>query len=262
MSKWAIKRQFFYFSIIFGVILIFLAILIIPSLIKEPTCFDGKSNGKETGVDCGGSCVRVCSSDARDIIVLWKRPFKVTNNIYNALAYIENQNIDFAISNIKYEFRLYDKNNVLVSKREGSTFVDPNSRSAIFEAGINVGNRIPTKVSFEFIEVPNWKKVDASQVGSILGKIIAKDRVFSNDGIKSSLQAKIVNNSLYTLKDLDIIAILYDKSQNAFAVSKTYLETLNKTSEKEIFFTWPNVFEEEAFKIEIMPRINSFSIDF
>ena len=63
-----------------------------PIVNQAPTCTDGKQNGDELGVDCGGGCVDFCSNQITMPTVLWSRAFPVTTNVYNATAYIENKN--------------------------------------------------------------------------------------------------------------------------------------------------------------------------
>ena len=36
-----------------------------------PTCFDGKANGLENGIDCGGNCNLMCTDEVKPLIVEW-----------------------------------------------------------------------------------------------------------------------------------------------------------------------------------------------
>ena len=68
--SWASNRRLAYISVVlFGV----LAVVLFVGLVvfyEAPTCFDGKRNGTEEGVDCGGSCDLICSFSAADIEIL------------------------------------------------------------------------------------------------------------------------------------------------------------------------------------------------
>ena len=57
---WAAKRQLQYLSGFLAIILVIVLIIIAPYLRSDPTCFDGKQNGNEEGIDCGGSCDLIC----------------------------------------------------------------------------------------------------------------------------------------------------------------------------------------------------------
>src|SRR3989344_1172894 len=135
---WALKRQILYITVLILCIAIFGFLIIYPSLSKAPTCSDNKQNGNETGVDCGGSCARACLAQVDEISVLWARSFRVIAGRYNAVAYFENHNKNIAIDKINYKFRFADKNNIYIGKREGSTFIPPSGRFAIFEPAIDV----------------------------------------------------------------------------------------------------------------------------
>src|SRR5436190_24111663 len=110
--SWGARRKIFYFSIIFGAVAIALVILIYPYFNREPTCFDNKMNGSESGLDCGGGCQKVCTPAALQLVTLWARAFEVLPGKYNVMAYIENQNRECGIPMISYEFQLYDADNI------------------------------------------------------------------------------------------------------------------------------------------------------
>ena len=110
--SWALKRQIFYIIILFIFFGIFAFLVSYPYLNKEPTCNDKKQNGNETGIDCGGSCILVCTFEVDKLSVLWSRTFPIVPGRYNAVAYVENQNTNTAIYKIKYRFRFADKDNI------------------------------------------------------------------------------------------------------------------------------------------------------
>jgi hypothetical protein len=256
--SWATKRKIFYFLILFIAIIIALFILIWPSLNKAPTCVDNKQNGDESGIDCGGSCQKVCTPEALQLVTLWARAFEVVPGKYNVMAYVENQNRESGVPIINYEFKLYDDNNIFIGRRDGSTFITSNDRTAIFEPGIDTGSRIPARVSFEFTTLPTWIKVDRNQRDSLA--VGAEDKVLSNPFSKPKLEANIVNKTLNKLKNVDVYAVLYDESGNVMAVSKTLIDTLDKTSKAGVVFTWPNPLPKQPTVIDIFPQINIFSL--
>lgn len=258
--NWASRRQFIILAIVLGVIIILGLIFIGPRLKKEPTCFDGKQNGGEAGIDCGGSCPTFCPHEANDIVVHWARVFEVSPNLYNVIAYIENQNVDGAVYEIPYEFKVYDKDNVFITGRKGTTFIESNKSSAIFESRLSVGNRVPRRAVFSFLETPLWIRVDRDLQQSL--PVFVQEKIVTGALSSPKLTATIVNDSLYDIPDLDVIVILYNEEGNVFAASTTLIDPLRKNTSQKIFFTWPRPFEEDVFKIEIIPRINIFSIRF
>ncbi len=158
---WAAQRQLFYVTVLIVFFSVMGFLVGYPYFNKPATCTDNKQNGTETGVDCGGSCLKACIEQVDKISTLWSRAFRVVPGRYNAVAYLENHNKNSAISRISYKFRFADKDNLYIGKREGEAFIPPAGRFAIFEPGIDVGNSIPIFTTFEFTETPRWNQVAA-----------------------------------------------------------------------------------------------------
>lgn len=258
--SWAAKRQLIGLCIILGIGLTIGLFIIVPKLTQKPTCTDGSKNGEETGVDCGGTCQNFCPAEVNSLVTLWSRSFKVSNNLYNAVAYVENQNPNAALKSIRYEFKLYDANSVFIASRTGSTFIAPNGRTPIFEPSINVGNRVVSRTVFTFLDTPTWVKVPRGILEKL--PIVSRDNKLSGLDTTPKLESTIVNESLYDVSDLEVVGILYDVDGNVIAVSKTSLDMLPKNSNSKVFFTWPNVFDTKPVSIDVIPRINIFSVNF
>ena len=61
---WTAKRHLLYLSGFLAIILVIVLTIIAPYLRSDPTCFDGKQNGNEEGVDCGRSCHLISQAQA------------------------------------------------------------------------------------------------------------------------------------------------------------------------------------------------------
>jgi hypothetical protein len=257
--SWASRRQFKYFSgfVLFVAIIVF--VIISPIIFKKPTCTDGKQNGDETGIDCGGSCALVCKSDISEPVILWSRSFPVVDNNYNLVAFVENRNKSSAVYSASYEFRIYDQENKLLGRREGKTFIPPNQQFAVFESRFDSGERDIKTVTFEFVGPLIWVKKDPTlqtlpiRISSI---------VFDNNKDTPTLSAIINNDSIYNLPEFDAIAILYDKDFNAINASKTHKDKLISNDKVPIVFTWPEVFTNIPVTQDILFQINPFSVSF
>jgi len=257
--SWSTKRQLIYLGGILGIILVVVLIYLFPIITKKSTCFDNAQNGGEAGVDCGGNCLKYCPFQVNAVVNLWSRSYMVAPNIYNAVAYVQNQNLNAGIPKISYEFSLYDENNIFIAKRVGETYIGPNNRTAIFEAGINVGNRIPKYTTLKFVGSPEWYKVPA-KITDV--KLFFKEQELNAKLDNPKLTAILQNNSIYDVDNLDIIAILYDKDEIAVASSKTFVSKLDKNSSKDLFFVWPQKFSTDIVRIELLPRYDIFALKF
>ncbi len=256
--NWGLKRQLLY---IFSIVL-FLAIvgflIILPTLNKPPTCSDGIQNGDETGIDCGGSCPDACLSQVIPVTYLWTRTFEVVPGRYNAVAYIANHNKNYAAEKVSYRFRFADANNVYVGQRVGTTFIPPGTNFAVFEPAIDVGNSIPVYATFEFTETPEWLQVSSDKINQL--KVLVSNIELSNPDTSPELSATVKNSSLFTIPDISIVTILYDKSNNAVSASSTYLNQLNPLSSADINFTWPEPFAGDVVAKEFIPMYDIFSV--
>lgn len=255
---WSTKRKLLYLLILILAILGAFVYFLYPAFKENPTCTDGKQNGDEIGADCGGICQNFCASQVHPLSILWQRSFEVAPGIYDALGYVENQNVDAGVASLLYRFKLYDDKNVLIAERDGRTFIGPNQSGALFEGGINTGERIPKLVYLEF-EDYQWTKIDQRFFKTNLS-IGNKQLVSTSTNPK--LSVSVDNDSLIDLKNVEVAAILRDADDNAITVSHTFLENLPKQGSKDAFFTWLKPFESEVARIEIIPRINPFTVSY
>lgn len=257
--SWASRRQFQYI----GGLLIFLGILALiiawPTITKAPTCSDGKQNNGERGVDCGGSCQRICTADASEPIVLWSRAFPVTGNIYNLVAFAENRNKDAAVYQVSYEFRIYDTNNILIGRRQGSTFISPNQQFAVFEPRFDAGASEVKSVNFEFTSPFVWMKKQPT-IQTL--PIRVDDIVLADDKGIPSLTAQINNDSIYDLPEFDVITIIYDIRHIAINASKTHKDGLASNEKSLLLFTWPQPFTDDPATKDILVQVNPFTTPF
>ena len=254
---WSQKRQFLIVGVLTAIVLTIAGIFVYKQFFKvEATCFDGKQNGTEIGIDCGGSCARVCEGGARSLVPLWVRPFEVAPGVYTVVAYFENQNTAFGIRELQYEFKLYDRENILVADPyRGTTFVGPNQRTAVLASGIRTGNRVPETAFFNIMEVPVW---DATDPVFTTPLVIARNQTYQDLGTSAKITADLENASYFDLRQIPVVAIAYGADGNAFAASQTFVDVLQQGATMPVTFTWLTPFAQAPARIEIIPRIDPF----
>jgi len=256
---WATQRRAMYLAGILVVLAIIIAIPAYLQLSKAPNCFDGKANGDEQGIDCGGSCAKICLSQINDIVIHWSRPFAVAPGVYDAVAYVENPNFRSGVSEVIYKFKLYDEDNILIAEKFGKTFIGPNEQLAIFESGLNTGERIPRRAFFEFAPDIDWQRIELAEEDTPL--ISVRNREVINLDTKPRLNATIVNDTPFPIEDIDVVAILYGADDNAIAVSATIIDRIEQYDSKDISFTWQDVFSVTPVRIDVIPRVNLFTLE-
>lgn len=257
--SWASKRQTKYFVIFIIIFIVSIVFIFYPILTKKPQCDDGKQNGQETGVDCGGSCTKVCLASVASPVILWSRAFPVTNTVYNLVAYVENQNKDSAVREAHYEFRIYDSNNLLIARREGVTYIPPNKQFAIFESRFDAGKSDIRSVRFELDDNLSWVRQSPSLD---LLPFHVDQLILDDSSVTPTLSARLNNDSIYDMPEFDAIAILYDENHNVVNVSRTQKDGLSSGRNMPLYFTWPKIFDREVVSKEVLIQINPFNLNF
>lgn len=261
--NWAQRRQLAYIATVIILFLSVAGVYIYKLNNIPPTCFDGKKNGEEIGVDCGAQsvCKKYCAEELNQPIIRWVRTFPATkdstDNIVHAIAYIEHGNPKAAAYTASYTFRLYDAFNTLITERKGTTFIGPMGKSAIVETLIPIGGTDPKTVRTTFSFDPlHWQKIssDFSLV------VINTDRTFlERTETGTRLTATVQNQSRYSFRNMEIVAVLYDANNNAIAVSKAILPSLEGLENKNVAFTWGYQMPTQVMRIEVLPRFNPFT---
>ena len=247
----AAKKQLTYFLAF--LIVVIGAIVGFYLNITAPSCNDKKQNQDEKGVDCGGVCAKECLGEIKDLTVLWSKPLKVSGSDYDAVALVENRNLFLSAKSAKYQFKFYDDRNILIASREGEVFINPGQKFAIFENGINAGSRKPAKVFIEFQKNINWEIYK----GENLGLVVTKKEY--QDDPSPSISATLENKTLADIKGIYAVAMIYADDGNAIAASATKIGEIKGGTSADIFFTWPEKFEEGYSRDEIYLSAQSVS---
>jgi hypothetical protein len=253
---WSQRRQLTYIGSLLFVVGLIVFLVIRNATNTVPTCYDGKRNGNEVGIDCGGACSFYCKDELGNPKVRWVRYFTAAPGIIHAVAHIEHSYPEAASQRVYYHFDIYDERNNIIKTQPGSTYIGPLGRTAIVETLIPIGNTVPAVARFVFDGSIVWEKIPSS-----FSQVVIKTDRYLLEPYEAGtrLTATLDNNSRFEFSDLDVVAVLYDKSDNAIAVSKSILRMLPAQTSTTVYFTWPTQLREQTARVEIMPRINPFT---
>lgn len=232
MRIWALWRRLVY-GTSFLVVIGFLGVGIYSMYwYVPPTCFDEVRNGLERGVDCGGTCTRICSADTLAPKVLWTRAFRNTKGLYNVVAYVENRNLNVGAPELHYTVKLYDNNGLIVEKKN-VTVLPPDSVYPIFEGRIETGERVPTQAHLELEKDTLW-------LPATLGReqFSVKARELISADTKPRLTATLENTALDEARDVEVIATIFDARGVALNASRTVIPILRGRATEDVVFTW------------------------
>ena len=255
MATWSSRRKFLYGGTLLVVVIAIVGGIFFSLFYKAPTCYDRIMNGDEKGVDCGGSCIKLCQSTFLPAKIAWGggKFEKVADGLYNVAAYIVNPNTNAAAVKVPYKFSIYDGKGLIVTTREGVIDIPAHRNTLAFEPAVLVSKRIPAKVTFEFLAPPLWFKSHDTLEG-----ITIIDKKYSEDSKNSSLEVTLENESLLPYKNITVSAVLSDKDGNTIGFSRTLIDSISPKSagqpHREIApFTWPKSRNGEVVSIEALP---------
>ncbi len=246
--SWGTSRRntvLFTMLLFIGIPIIAIAIII---FYEPPNCFDGVQNGQETGIDCGGTCQLLCTNQVTEPVVLWERVTRVSDGVYNLLAYVENPNPNAFLRDAEYVFKIYNENQVLISEKTGKVSIAPKSARPIIQNNIQTFEQIPVRTRFEFVGDLVYEQTNPKD-----SLILIKDEIIENEATSPRVKAKIQNMSLKTIKKIDVVVLIYDALENVIGTSSTYVDVLNPEESQDIVFTWPQSFSDEVGRIELIP---------
>lgn len=250
MATWSSKRRVGY--IFFAIILLALVFSwpVYNHFFNKPqTCYDGIKNQDEGDVDCGGICSKLCSFESKDPLVLFERFFQTAPGVYSLLARVENANQGVYVKEAQYVFRTYDKANVLLDERAGTTYMAPNSTFPIIEYGVFLGERVPAKTVISFVNPIDWQRGVFKEPSFEVLNIQRE-----GDDILFAIRADLKNKEVYEIKNVKAIVIVYDTENNVIATSQTIVDKIAPRGNAQISFTWNYPFSAPVGRIDIIPR--------
>jgi len=238
--------------LIIGIIIAaFLAIILIATLYKTPSCTDGIQNQNEPGIDCGGPCAYLCTAQLQQPVVLFTKVLKNADGRVDVIALVENKNTNAAAKNVPYNITLYGINQIFIQKVSGTLDLPPNTTIPVFVPGISSGKQ---KVTSAFLEItasaPQWfaTTADPRIVPIVLNAI--KGGTTSEPRIEAILE----NPGVITLNNVQVIVIVYNDKKEIIAVSRTVIPTIQ--GQAVATFTWNSAFASLPTLIEILPIIS------
>ncbi len=207
-------------------------------------CFDSAANNGETGVDCGGTCVRICAAAVVAPTVLWAKSFEIVPGQYNAVAYIENQNQIAATPELEYVFEFWSGSEK-IGEKTGRTVLPPSSVYPVFEGRLYFEKEVTeTKLTLKPVEL--W-------VPATLGREQFKTTSLDLLAIDSEprLTVTIENTALTKANGIEVVATLFNAVGEPITASQTFIDAFDGRSNKNIVFTWPQPLSKTVRSCEI-----------
>ena len=250
--SWAARRRLIILTIVGAVVVAFLVTILIATLYKTPTCSDGVQNQSEAGIDCGGPCPYLCTSQEQPPIVLFTQVLRNSAGRTDIIAMVENKNATAAAKNIPFTITLYGVNHIFIQQVNGMLDLPPGATEPVYVPGIVSGNE---KVTSAFLDIaasaPQWFAL------AVDNRIMP---IVSNTTKSSSLSgpridATLTNQSVTALTNVEAIVLVYDVKKNIIAASQTIVPSIPAQGQADATFTWNNAFPGVPSLIEVVPMI-------
>lgn len=249
--SWAGRRKFLIVAIIGATLAAIVAVTLIATLYKAPTCTDNKQDGTEQGVDCGGPCTYLCSTQVTAASVKFVRPVSPTPGRTDVIAYIDNPNPSAAAKAAKFTISLYGPDGVLVAQQKDSTDLPPRSTTPIYVPDFFSGFQTVAHAFLTFDDgQPQWKTYqDTRDVPSV------ENYQLLNASTTPSITATISNSAPTPFFDVKVIATVFGADGNVVAASQTVIPQIKGQSTAVATFTWNAPFAQEVARVDITPLI-------
>jgi hypothetical protein len=239
---WRLRKQIIFGLIIF--LIFFLISYLIFLKIRGPvaaSCFDGKKNQGEEGIDCGGPCPP-CELKYAEPLKVYPTKYLVYSNSIDIIGILENPNKNLALKEIKYYFDIYDLDGVLKATTTlKKTILEPETKKYLLEINYPKPKFTLGEIKLKIIEPQKEdfvkKEKEEIPVSYYNEKII-------NENGKWKIQLSLFNKS-FQKQEVEVIGLVYNQNNNLIAVGKTKA-FLNSQEVQDISISLPEILDKPA----------------
>lgn len=253
ISRWSSRRKFLVSLLIVLGVLILIGIPAYLATRETPNCGNGKLDGDETGVDCGGSCQLLCTPEILPLITKGDaRLLKIATSTYEAVVLVQNPNITGSVLRAPYTFTIYSgTNSKPVKVINSDTYVGRNSTFALFAGPFTLDDTASYRAVFTFSPGLVWQKA-----GDTLPTLAVSDmNLVTSTSSAPRLETNVSNYGDLDMTNVEVVALLSDASGNIIAAGKTFLDQVSAGKSEPVSFSWPNQFDREAVSVKILPHV-------
>ncbi|HEC94209.1 MAG TPA: hypothetical protein ENI56_02455 [Candidatus Kaiserbacteria bacterium] len=247
--SWAARRR-----AIVIIILAFIVAIIAFSfhrtvLYNAPSCTDGVQNQNETGVDCGGVCPYLCTTQVEQPVVQFVRAIQNGGGRTDIIAYVENQNVSAGVSHAPYTIDMYGQEGTVIATHSGFVTLLPHTVTPIFIPGVAHGS---IKITNAFLTFNTKKMHWVKRTATV--SLLPFSNIQVTQGTVPHITATITNPYTTVYRNLRVIISVFDRNDNIIAVSQTIVPVLQGLGTAPLVFTWGGPFSsvpvrEDLFSI-------------
>lgn len=247
-------------TIIIVYLLIFLVIGVGLYLLfrPQPSCFDGRRNQNEQGIDCGGICALACLEKVvgNDILVREITFLPTDRGKYDILAKIFNPNNDIGASSFHYSLLLRDAEGKELSRISGTNFILPQETKSLLALNLETAV-VPVKAVIELSDF-RWTRLNEYRAKPELN-IYSKRFVSHPDpSVFGAVIATLVNESIYDFRKIQIKVVLRDAVGTPLAVNQSEMQSVTVGREQDIRIVFPQPFVGAVAQVDMEVEANTY----
>lgn len=225
----------------------------------RPTCFDGKENQNEQGIDCGGICALACMEKivGNDLLVR-EIAFIPTGDRgrYDVVARIFNPNNDIGAASFQYSLLLRDASGKEIGRVTNSSFILPQETKTLLAFNIEP-TVAPAKAVIELSDF-KWTRLRGYRAKPELNIYSKRYVEHPNQSAFGAALGTVVNESIYDFRRIRVKVVLRDDAGRPLAANQTELQTVNVGREQEITLVFPQPFAGTVTQVDVEAEANIY----
>lgn len=225
----------------------------------KPSCFDGKQNQNEEGLDCGGICAKKCEIVAQQNIVVLGAGFVdsgVANNI-DVFGEISNPNQTLGSGSFQYQFTIENPAGSLIASYSDTGFILPGEKKYITKANLAVQD-VPAKINLS-IGKTQWTEANEFYEKPQLSVVYKNYNEISSGVGFFEATGLVKNESPFNFSNIKIAVILKDANGGIVALNSTEMNTVASGENRDFRVYWPSRFPGSVANMETQAEVNIFN---
>jgi hypothetical protein len=246
-DSWGKSRQQLIETVLALIGIALIAIVVVATLYRAPSCTDGKQDQHELGIDCGGPCPYLCSADEKDPTVLFVRAISPQAGRSDVIAYIDNTNMGAQLVNAPITVDLYGPNNSLVATRSGTVTIPPLTTEPLFIPDFYNGSQQVTQAFVTFTSTSSIPWVTAIKPAAL-----ATSATSISNSMQPRITAIVTNPTTIPLQNVKVVVTVFNASNTVVGASQTIISSLPGKASAPVVFTWNEPFATPGVRAEIV----------
>ncbi|MCA9365199.1 MAG: hypothetical protein KC736_04875 [Candidatus Moranbacteria bacterium] len=235
-----------------------IGLLIYQSTKPDPTCFDGRKNQDEIGVDCGGVC-GVCPEvpNAKDLSVVETAIVPAGQGSYKALIVVQNPNEQYGARDFLYTVTVRDSAGNIIHTLKSNDFILPKTQKDIIIPRFDA-ETTPTQIEVE-ISGAVWEKFTNYTEAPEITITRQKYEVLANSTQYAKVYGLVNNKSPYDFNTITITIVLRGADGAPLALLKTEQRTMSAGQNRDFTIPVPYAFPGNVISVDTQAHVDVFN---